>query len=213
MTNVRPRTIDLALGAVAKSEGPLDRWSVRILEGPERGFRLMLPMCEPIGIGRAEGDGVVLTDSAVSREHATVRVKDGAVQVRDAGSGGGTLLGSARLAPRRWAIWKKDVALRVGKTVLVCIPPAIETIAEQIENAPLPPSEKKPALEVSAPEPEPPPPPAEAALANPEPRGTAAVVQVPAPVPIKRSTLSVVPFVLLGFVLAAALGVLVWIFR
>jgi pSer/pThr/pTyr-binding forkhead associated (FHA) protein len=228
------RTVDLAIGAVRRamrSSGPLDRWSVRVVQGPERG--LVVPIESQTAIGRTKGSGVELTDPKVSREHAALRVADGVVQVRDLGAAQGTFLGTQRLEPGRWAIWKRTVALKVGDSVLVCVPPAIDAIEAHIDAAPLPtgnePASKAdasavgegPASEGEAspcserpdlggtqtegtPKPEPIP---------QETRPAAAIAEVAIRPKKKMASLGLLVYAAAGLVLLVCASVLLWIFR
>jgi serine/threonine protein kinase len=67
------------------------------LQGPERRIPLGL---EPITIGRASTNQVVLRDPSVSSRHAVIELKDQAYWITDTESTNGTLLNQQRLAPQ-----------------------------------------------------------------------------------------------------------------
>jgi hypothetical protein len=206
----------------------LDQWSARVLQGPDRSLVVSIAPETTTAIGRTKGVGIVLADPKVSREHAVLRVVDGAVQVRDMGAAQGTFLGAQRLEPGRWAIWKKSIALRVGDTVLACVPPSIDAIESHIDASPTPPpappdpepmeiavAAHAPVKEEPAkPEPEPiakssddaPP-------AQHEARATAGIVGVAIAPKKKAANLGLLIYAAAGLVLVFCLLVIVWIFR
>ncbi len=67
------------------------------LQGPEGRMPLGL---EPITIGRASTNQVVLRDPSVSSRHAIIALKDQAYWITDTGSTNGTLLNQQRLVPQ-----------------------------------------------------------------------------------------------------------------
>lgn len=69
-------------------------------------------------IGRAEGNGLVLTEGGVSRRHATLRVEDGALSIEDLGSANGTLVDQVRI----------EEPTRLGPTSQVAIGDYVLTI-------------------------------------------------------------------------------------
>jgi pSer/pThr/pTyr-binding forkhead associated (FHA) protein len=228
------RTVDLAVGALKRAmqtSAPIDQWSARVLQGSDRGLLTSLPPNTTTPIGRTKGAGVVLSDPKVSREHAVLRIADGAVQVRDMGAAQGTFLGPQRLEPGRWAIWKKSLALRVGDTVLACVPPTIDAIEAHIDAASTPPpapppepAESAPAAvadvkEEPKPEPKPEPeaqptkPSEEPAPIQTEARATAGIVGVAVTPKKKAANLGFLVYAAAGLVLVFCLFVIVWIFR
>lgn len=204
ITDVGMRTADLALKVVGGAEGALDRWSVRVLEGPDRGSQRAID--DTLAIGRAPEAGLVLADPKTSREHAVVRVMNGVVQVRDLGAAGGTFLGPVRLAPERWAIWKRDVVLGVGASVLACVPPGIERIVDRLERMPQADPRTPHSAAEQAPEPR--------EIASPPEHAPAPVVEVPSlERPRSGRLVAAIPIVAAGVIIAAALAFLIWILR
>src|SRR6478609_9499229 len=67
---------------------------VRHPDGAEREH----PLEGEISIGRAEGNDLVLVAGGVSRKHARVFVRDGAVLVEDVGSANGTFVDGEKIA-------------------------------------------------------------------------------------------------------------------
>jgi hypothetical protein len=87
----------------------------------------------PVTIGRGGGNGLVLTDSSVSREHARVeRTEDGQVRLVDLGSRNGLYLG--RRAVREIPLDRR-VVCRVGRVALEVEPvsdaPTVEVDARE----------------------------------------------------------------------------------
>lgn len=50
-----------------------------------------------LSIGRADGNGLILTEGGVSRRHAVIRVADGVLSIEDLGSANGTWVDEARI--------------------------------------------------------------------------------------------------------------------
>ncbi|MCL6647804.1 MAG: FHA domain-containing protein [Chloroflexi bacterium] len=92
------------------SDQPLGRL---IIEGPggERQERLVAGF--PLTLGRAEENGVVLADPAVSRRHAVLAWHEDAIALIDLGSLNGTTVNSVRLAAHR------PFALRGGDQITI----------------------------------------------------------------------------------------------
>ena len=164
--------------------------TIMIVEGNDVGRTLVIGDTAPTRIGRSSACELALPDVAVSREHASVRVaKDGTIVVRDLGSVGGTFLGGARIEPERDALWPAASLLVVGKTVLgLRLPhPANEEVRRAAaQSVPVPP----PAPSIEAPKPSIPPP----ALHRPT-----------------SSSARLVVYGVVGLVVAAGIGALVWI--
>jgi|GEM_PF-3992334 len=90
---------------------------LELLTGEKRGTRIRLAGASAV-IGRAsEADIVVAQAKGVSRRHAEVSVRDGAVWVRDLGSQNGTVVNDERVSERKLAHGERlsvgDVAFRV----------------------------------------------------------------------------------------------------
>jgi len=82
--------------------------SLAILEGPLAGQSIPLG-AEPLVVGRAPDNAVVLQDDYVSSRHARFFAQDGRWYVEDLGSTNGTQVGGNRIA--------NQVPLHVGTTV------------------------------------------------------------------------------------------------
>lgn len=88
-----------------------------VVDGPEIGTETPLGgTCE---IGADPSCGLVLTDAAVSRKHASVAVRDGKILVTDLGSRNGTFIGEARI---REAEVPLGSVLRIGKSLVAVQP-------------------------------------------------------------------------------------------
>ncbi|CAN5761482.1 hypothetical protein BH09MYX1_BH09MYX1_31240 [soil metagenome] len=75
-----------------------------------------------------------LDDARVSRKHVELRTRAGALEIRDLGSVGGSLLGGHPLDPNRWAAWPRELHLRLGSTVLAWLPPREHVLAVKVEH-------------------------------------------------------------------------------
>lgn len=70
--------------------GNCEPMAVGWLSLPGRPERAVVDDAQPLSIGRAAGNDVVLDDPAASREHALLRTEDGGFVVQDLGSANGT---------------------------------------------------------------------------------------------------------------------------
>ena len=170
--------------------------TIMVVEGNPLGRTHVIGDDAPTRIGRSSVCELALPDVAVSREHASVRIaKDGTVVVRDLGSVGGTFLGGARIEPERDARWPAASLLVVGKTVLgLRLPhPANEEVrrAATAESVPVPPP--APSTEARPPDPKP-----------------ASIAPTALRMPTRASARLVV-YGVVGLVVAAGIGALVWI--
>lgn len=84
-----------------------------VVSGPEAGLEVNLPRGTTT-VGRRQGSDVRLTDPMVSKNHARIVVAD-AIEVTDAGSANGVILGGARVS--RAALGPADY-VTLGETVL-----------------------------------------------------------------------------------------------
>jgi len=87
---------------------------VEAVEGPAKGIKLKLS-AGMISVGAADGCDLVLSDSAVSRQHLSVELLAGGVRVRDLGSRNGTTYLGAKIEEARVPI---GGSVRIGRTVL-----------------------------------------------------------------------------------------------
>jgi len=81
------------------------------LQGPEGRMPLGL---EPITIGRASTNQVILRDPSVSSRHAIIELKDQAYWITDTGSTNGTMLNQQRLVPQVPSQLHPGAAIRLG---------------------------------------------------------------------------------------------------
>ncbi len=88
---------------------------VSLLTGAGAGARAIHVGDEPISIGAAPGNAVVLSDRAVSQHHCRVEPSERGVLLRDLGSTNGTWVDGARV--RRQALRSGSV-VRLGRTLL-----------------------------------------------------------------------------------------------
>jgi two-component system response regulator AtoC len=81
----------------------------------------MMPMPDSgtLSIGREEDSDVVLSSPSVSRNHALLVIRDGAVLVKDLGSANGTRLGSTRIPADSEEPGPPGVAIIIGGASLV----------------------------------------------------------------------------------------------
>ena len=67
------------------------RYAIEVIDGPDRG-RLLEGAAEELGIGTADANDLVLTDTTVSRHHISIRATTRGHLVRDLGSTNGTTI-------------------------------------------------------------------------------------------------------------------------
>ncbi len=89
--------------------------SIQVIQGPDKGRTFELHEGENV-IGRL-GDPVELSETTVSRRHATITRQDGRWVLDDLGSANGTYLNGVRL--RRSAPLNRGDQIRVGRSLLV----------------------------------------------------------------------------------------------
>jgi DNA-binding NtrC family response regulator len=99
----------------------LESVCLEAIDGPGKGARRMLRV-GTISIGSGADCDLVLADKSVSRQHATIELLPGAVNVRDLDSRNGTLYLGARIEQARVPL---GGSIQVGRTV-VSIRPATE---------------------------------------------------------------------------------------
>ena len=93
-----------------------DRVRLVVTDGPDRGASVVVG-ADPISIGSA-GDGLRLTDAAISRQHARVRWLGGALELVDDGSKNGSFVAGCRA---RQVEIPLGVELRLGSSTLKVI--------------------------------------------------------------------------------------------
>jgi two-component system nitrogen regulation response regulator GlnG len=74
-----------------------DKVRILVLSGPDQGKQLVLERGTYF-IGKAPGCDLVLTDSAVSRQHLELQVTGGGILIKDLGSTNGSFFGNARFS-------------------------------------------------------------------------------------------------------------------
>ena len=104
------------------------------MEGPASGTRIPLDD-GPLVLGRGEsGVGTLGEDAELSRRHATISVRDGAVHVEDHGSTNGTEVNGRQISE------PTDVAsgdsIGVGSSVLRVHVPTAAALAMQVKSGP-----------------------------------------------------------------------------
>lgn len=114
-------TRDLAFGALV--DGAKAWPSVRVVEGPGTGARLVLRDERPYVVGRGAASDLRLDHASSSRAHLEVRRVGSVVRVRDLDATRGTFLGEHRLSPRRDATWTPHMMVRAGDSVLALSSP------------------------------------------------------------------------------------------
>lgn len=92
-------------------------WQLTVRTGPDAGASAMLAAGATVLIGRDPTAQLVLTDSRVSNQHASVTLDGGVVTVRDLGSANGTLLNGTPVRGRVPVPPKAEI--QVGESVLV----------------------------------------------------------------------------------------------
>src|SRR6185503_8955409 len=75
---------------------PIRTLAVEITEGLNAGVSRMADS-DTLTVGTAEGNDLVVTDPTVSRYHLELTRRPGGIQVIDAGSSNGTLIGTVRV--------------------------------------------------------------------------------------------------------------------
>ena len=131
------RELALALVAGAMAQRGDDRTPrVVVVEGKDRGAELLLHDTErAYVVGRGPDSALPLSDTDASREHVAVYRRDGGgamlgtVYLRDLGSKNGAYLGDEPLPRDRDVVWKPQLALALGQTVLALDEPLAATLA------------------------------------------------------------------------------------
>ena len=88
---------------------------LRIVVEPADGEKSEVPVKDIMTLGRRKQCDVVITDSAVSRHHATIELVDGAYVLRDEGSSNGTMLNGERISEQKLRDGDK---ITIGETVM-----------------------------------------------------------------------------------------------
>ena len=109
---------------------PVREVDVHVLEGLDRGKASKA--AERVAIGTAQTNDLVLTDRAVSRFHAELRIAPTGIVVVDQGSRNGTYIGAVRVQE---AVVPPGTRLRVGDTTLQVGEGGIEQVPMATQNA------------------------------------------------------------------------------
>ncbi|MCC7537331.1 MAG: sigma 54-dependent Fis family transcriptional regulator [Deltaproteobacteria bacterium] len=88
---------------------------VDVVNGPDMGRSRELPTDDPLAVGSADGNALVLSDRKVSRYHLELAATEGGVRVTDLGSLNGTWIGLVRV---QQAIVPAGTRLALGDTLL-----------------------------------------------------------------------------------------------
>jgi transcriptional regulator with GAF, ATPase, and Fis domain len=103
---------------------------VAVSRGPDAGASLDVAG-QPVRVGTAEDNDLVLTDDSVSRHHCEIEPMAGGMRVRDAGSTNGVFVAGLRVYD---ALVPFDARLRVGDTELA-LAPSGETVEREQTTA------------------------------------------------------------------------------
>ena len=87
---------------------------LKVLEGPDKDMVVRVTH-DLVRIGKSRDSDLVLTDPAVSRNHAEIRVTEGGLALRDVGSTNGTFVKEMRVTE---VVLERSFHCRVGDTVL-----------------------------------------------------------------------------------------------
>jgi transcriptional regulator with PAS, ATPase and Fis domain len=99
---------------------------ISVVQGPDSG-RHIETANQPIRVGSAAENDLVLSDKTVSRRHCSIEPVSGGFRLRDEGSTNGIFLADARLYD---AVLKGEAQVRLGDTVLSVVQLA-ETVARE----------------------------------------------------------------------------------
>jgi DNA-binding NtrC family response regulator len=102
------------------------RFTLRVLEGPDKGREHVSSSASELSVGTAESNTLVLTDPTVSRHHFTLTVGPEGVLLRDLDSTNGTNVGGLRVGS---AYLKSGVTISAGITKL-----RYDELAEQLQE-------------------------------------------------------------------------------
>jgi diguanylate cyclase (GGDEF)-like protein len=91
-----------------------------VIRGKPQGFRFFLSRDEMI-IGRDPAADIYLADDGISRRHAKIVRRDGAILLSDLGSANGTYLNDQRVTGAGMPLAKEDM-LRIGTSILKFLP-------------------------------------------------------------------------------------------
>ncbi|MGC4067156.1 MAG: FHA domain-containing protein [Polyangiaceae bacterium] len=100
---------------------------ISVVQGPDSGRRIETAN-QPIRVGSAAENDLVLSDKTVSRRHCSVEPVTGGFRLRDEGSTNGIFLADARLYD---AVLKGEAQVRLGDTVLSVVQLAETVTREQ----------------------------------------------------------------------------------
>jgi len=240
--NLATRELALLFMQHAMNQSGLDTTAtVRVVEGPDAGMTVHLTHTDqPLVVGRSDRCDVTLRDEDISREHVAIACRGGQVFIRDTGSLNGMRLGNVPVTRDREWLWRPNVPLALGSSVLTLDEPVSAALAaveaatdEPLDEADAPPppvSSRRSPARADAPPPSAPPsalaavpsvPPRATgwptSTAQPEPASARTKnvhsTQIPKPAHRPWSRADVALVWLAAFVIAASLGGLVWVLR
>jgi DNA-binding NtrC family response regulator len=107
-------TVRVERGTRGEVRLEVDALVIEVVAGPDRGLRKTVPFAR-LKVGKAPGCGLVLSDPAVSSEHAEVVYSEAGVRLQDLDSTNGTWLGGTRLTEATLA---PGAEVRMGESVL-----------------------------------------------------------------------------------------------
>jgi transcriptional regulator with GAF, ATPase, and Fis domain len=90
------------------------RFAVDVIDGPDRGVRVMSQSAE-LSIGTNEGNDLRLADTSVSRHHCALRAGEAGLELVDLGSRNGTFLDGVEIVH---AYAHSGSRIRIGKTTI-----------------------------------------------------------------------------------------------
>jgi pSer/pThr/pTyr-binding forkhead associated (FHA) protein len=93
---------------------PSGQFSAAVIEGPDLGLAFPL-VDKALCIGKGSDCDIMLTDSAVSKQHLELRLDRGAIRVRDLGSTNGTFIGAKRVVD---SVVRCGTIVKIGRTRL-----------------------------------------------------------------------------------------------
>jgi DNA-binding NtrC family response regulator len=102
--------------ALIRPTQPLNRVSVRVLDGRATGTTAELLPGQPLSIGKSPDNQLQLDDLTVSRYHVELTLRRGTIEVRDLDSMNGTYIGEVRVAR---ALVRPGTKLTVGSNTLL----------------------------------------------------------------------------------------------
>jgi pSer/pThr/pTyr-binding forkhead associated (FHA) protein len=124
--------------------------NVHVVEGPDVGESVRLTEdARSYVVGRADTCDLALADADTSREHLSIVRRGLSVRLNDMGSKNGVFLGERPLPRERETVWKANLMVKLGRTVLALSEPValalseLEALPDEVANVPAPPPSAK----------------------------------------------------------------------